>query len=160
MMSNLGLEKKLSENSISVIRTAVGDRYIKEEIMKKNLSIGGEQSGHIIMKDYGLSGDGMISALQILSILKDQSKPSSELLKVFDPIPQKLINYQISDPRILELKETKDIIYSYEQKLTNDGRIFIRMSGTEPLLRVMIECTDQKKLDKIEIELNSYFSKF
>ena len=112
------------------------------------------------MKDYGLSGDGMISALQILSILKDKSKPSSELLKVFDPIPQKLINFQISDPGILELKETKDIIDSYEQKLTDDGRIFTRMSGTEPLLRVMIECTDQKKLDKIEIELNSYFSKF
>ena len=160
MMSNLGLEKKLSDNSISLIRTAVGDRYIKEEIIKKDLSIGGEQSGHIIMKDFGLSGDGMISALQILSIFKNQSKPSSELLKVFKPVPQKLINFQISDPKILELKETKEIIDSYEQKLASDGRIYIRMSGTEPLLRVMIECTDQKKLDKIETELNSYFSKF
>ena len=159
-MSNLGLEKKLEESSVQLIRTSVGDRYIKEEILKNNFSLGGEQSGHIIMKDYGSSGDGMVTALQILSIFKNQSLPISQLLHVFDSVPQKLINFNITNEEVLELKETIDILNSYKQDLADDGRIFARMSGTEPVLRVMIECINQNKLNKIETELSAYFSKF
>ena len=112
-MSNLGLEKKLMEHSIKLIRTSVGDRYIKEEILNKNLSLGGEQSGHII-----------------------------------------------SDKKVLEKKETKALIESYKQELSSDGRIFERMSGTEPVLRVMIECDNPEKLDHIGEQISSYFSKF
>ena len=159
-MSNLGLEKKLNEHSIKLLRTSVGDRYIKEEIIKNNLSLGGEQSGHIIMKDYGSSGDGMVTALKILSILNDSKEVSSKVLDVFKPVPQKLLNFNISDGKVLEKKETKTLIESYKQELSSDGRIFERMSGTEPVLRVMIECNNPEKLDHIEKQISSYFSKF
>jgi len=159
-MSNLGLEKKLNERSIKLLRTSVGDRYIKEEILKNNLSLGGEQSGHIIMTDYGSSGDGMVTALKILSILNDSKEVSSKVLDVFKPVPQKLLNFNISDGKVLEKKETKTLIESYKQELSSDGRIFERMSGTEPVLRVMIECNNQEKLDHIGKQISSYFSKF
>jgi phosphoglucosamine mutase len=159
-MSNLGLEKKLIEHSIKLIRTSVGDRYIKEEILNKNLNLGGEQSGHIIMRDHGSSGDGMVTALKILSILKDSKATSSEILNVFDAVPQKLLNFNISDKKVLEKKETKTLLESYKQELSSDGRIFERMSGTEPVLRVMIECDNPEKLDHIGDQISSYFSKF
>jgi phosphoglucosamine mutase len=159
-MSNLGLEKKLIEHSIKLIRTSVGDRYIKEEILNKNLSLGGEQSGHIIMRDHGSSGDGMVTALKILSILKDSKGTSSQILNVFEAVPQKLLNFNISDKKVLEKKETKTLIESYKQELSSDGRIFERMSGTEPVLRVMIECDNPEKLDHIGEQISSYFSKF
>ena len=159
-MSNLGLEKKLIEHSIKLIRTSVGDRYIKEEILNKNLNLGGEQSGHIIMRDHGSSGDGMVTALKILSILKDSKGTSSQILNVFEAVPQKLLNFNISDKKVLEKKETKTLIESYKQELSSDGRIFERMSGTEPVLRVMIECDNPEKLDHIGDQISSYFSKF
>ena len=159
-MSNLGLEKKLSEHSIKMHRTSVGDRYIKEEILNHSLNLGGEQSGHIIMKEYGSSGDGMVTALKILSIIKDQKSSASNALNIFTPVPQKLLNFSISDRKILEKKETKNLIESYKQELASDGRIFERMSGTEPVLRVMIECSNHEKLDYIEEKISSYFSKF
>jgi len=142
------------------LRTSVGDRYIKEELLKNNLSLGGEQSGHIIMKDYGSSGDGMVTALKILSILKESKETSSKALDVFSPVPQKLLNFNISDSKVLEKKETKTLIESYKQELSSDGRIFERMSGTEPVLRVMIECNNPEKLDHIGNQISSYFSKF
>ena len=159
-MSNLGLEKKLNEHSIKLLRTSVGDRYIKEEIIKHKLNLGGEQSGHIIIKDHGSSGDGMVTALKILSILKDKEEKASKILNIFTPVPQKLLNFSISDKNVLDKKETQSLIRSYKQELASDGRIFERMSGTEPVLRVMIECNDAEKLDLIEEKISSYFSKF
>ena len=92
------------------------------------------------MRDYGSSGDGMVTALKILSILKNRKGTSSEILNVFEAVPQKLLNFNISDKKVLEKKETKTLLESYKQELSSDGRIFERMSGTEPVLRVMIEC--------------------
>jgi phosphoglucosamine mutase len=158
-MANLGLEEKLKEHSIKLIRTSVGDRYVKEEMIKKDINLGGEQSGHIILKDFSSSGDGIIVALQVLSILQEQKIKASKALNIFTPVPQKLMNFKVKSENILDTDETKEFLRTCEQKINNSGRIIARMSGTEPVLRVMIECREQNKLNELSNSVDNHFSK-
>ena len=157
-MSNLGLENILKENDIELHRTNIGDRYVKEAMLKTNANVGGEQSGHIILKDFIDTGDGMITALQILRILIEKNQKASKTLDVFDPIPQKLLNFNLNDSNILKKDETVSLLDDCQKILGIDGRIFARMSGTEPLLRVMIECKNASILDTVIKQVDSYFT--
>ena len=157
-MANMGLENYLNNNDIQLIRTKVGDRYVKEKMISENLNLGGEQSGHIIMRDFSSSGDGIIVALQVLSILNRVQKKASECFKLFNPHPQNLINFPIENKDILNHEDTKEFIKSCEEKVSKDGRIIVRMSGTEPLLRVMIESGSQQTIDELTKSVTRYFS--
>lgn len=157
-MTNKGLEKKFNDHGIELVRTDVGDRYVKERMIQENLNIGGEQSGHIIMRDFTNTGDGMVVALQILSVLKSNKKNVSDLMKFFEPIPQKLINVQVHSRDILENEKTNNFFSQIKEKVADQGRIIVRMSGTEPLLRVMVECETEKRLNEISDQVEKYFS--
>ena len=158
-MSNLGLENILSKNNIKLHRANVGDRYVKEMMLDINANIGGEQSGHIILRDFMATGDGMITALQVLRIIIEKNQLSSDILNVFEPIPQKLLNFNIADGSILKENQTIKMIDNCKSMLGSEGRIFARMSGTESLLRVMIECKSSLILDKVIQEVDSFFTK-
>jgi phosphoglucosamine mutase len=150
VMSNLGLERYLEKQGIALKRTAVGDRYVVEAMRAGGHSLGGEQSGHIVMTDYATTGDGLIAALQFLAAMVETGRKASELAHVFDPVPQKLINIRFREGSApLEAQEVKDAIASAEKELGNDGRLLIRKSGTEPLIRVMAEALDSAKLTKV-----------
>lgn len=143
LMSNIGLEHYLTKRDIKMIRTQVGDRYVSAEMHKQGYNLGGEQSGHIILSDYGTTGDGLLAGLQVLALLVHQNKPASEVLQKFNPVPQLLKNYRYSNPKVLESAPLKATIDEAHQKLAlADGRLLIRKSGTEPLVRVMAECED------------------
>ena len=157
-MANIGLEILLNENNIELIRANVGDRYVKEKMIHENLNLGGEQSGHIIMRDYTSSGDGIIVALQALAIIMQSKKQASEIFNLFTPHPQNLINFEVKTKNILENDETKNFIKKCEEEVAGEGRIVVRMSGTEPLLRVMIECKSQNKIDELTKNVTKYFS--
>jgi phosphoglucosamine mutase len=159
LMTNVGLENKLRENSIDLVRAPVGDRYVKEEMLKKDLNLGGEQSGHIILKDYTSSGDGIIVALQILSILKEKDVKASKGLNIFQPVPQKLMNFKVNSQDVLDKEDTKKFLSDCNNQIQEQGRIIARMSGTEPYLRVMIECNEQNKLNELSDSINHHFSK-
>ncbi len=150
MMSNIGLEIAMKEAGIRVKRTRVGDRYVLEEMRRGGYNLGGEQSGHIIFTDYSTTGDGILAGLQLLKIMVEKGKPLSELRKICDMFPQVLLNVRVEKKIPLEnLKETTSVIKSYEKKLDGRGRVFVRYSGTEPLLRVMVEGTDQDEISKV-----------
>ena len=157
-MTNKGLEKKFNDHGIELVRTDVGDRYVKERMIQENINIGGEQSGHIIMRDFTNTGDGMVVALQILSVLKSNKKNVSDLMKFFEPIPQKLINVKVDSRDILENEKINNFFSQIEEKVADQGRIIVRMSGTEPLLRVMVECETEKRLNEISDQVEKYFS--
>ncbi len=157
-MTNKGLEKKFNDHGIELVRTDVGDRYVKERMIQENINIGGEQSGHIIMRDFTNTGDGMVVALQILSVLKSNKKNVSDLMKFFEPIPQKLINVKVDSRDILENEKTNNFFSQIEEKVADQGRIIVRMSGTELLLRVMVECETEKRLNEISDQVEKYFS--
>jgi len=143
IMSNLGLEKYLQGIGIDLIRTRVGDRYVVEAMREKNLNLGGEQSGHIVLSDFATTGDGLIAALQILSVLVSSGKPVSEVCNSYQPYPQLLKNVryaQGTDP--LAISRVKEAIEDGEKRLNDSGRVVIRKSGTEPVIRVMAEGQD------------------
>lgn len=142
VMSNMGLEKFLNARGLDLIRTAVGDRYVVEHMRKHGYNLGGEQSGHMVMSDFATTGDGLIAALQVLSVIMDQNKPVSEICRSFEPYPQVLKNvrYATGDP--LAAKSVQDAIRMGEERLSKTGRLLIRKSGTEPLIRVMGEGED------------------
>ena len=142
VMSNMGLEKFLKGKGLDLIRTAVGDRYVVERMRAKGYNLGGEQSGHMVMSDFATTGDGLIAALQVLSVIVDQEKPVSEICRSFDPYPQILKNVRYSNGAPLENQQVKDAIAAGERKLADTGRLLIRKSGTEPLIRVMGEGED------------------
>lgn len=142
VMSNLGLERLLGGHGLTLERTAVGDRYVLERMRSGGFNMGGEQSGHIIMTDYATTGDGLVAALQVLAELVSQQKPASELLHLFDPVPQLLKNVRFSGGRPLEDDKVKAAIAAGEAALAGKGRLVIRPSGTEPLIRVMAEGDD------------------
>jgi len=139
VMSNLGLERFLAGRGLKLARTKVGDRYVAEHMRIHGFNIGGEQSGHIILSDYGTTGDGLISALQILGCLKKSGQTMSDFCHKFEPLPQILKNVRVSSPTALENAQVKKAIEAAEKKLLNSGRLVIRASGTEPLIRVMAE---------------------
>ena len=139
VMSNLGLERYLDAQGLSLERTQVGDRYVLERMMTGGFNVGGEQSGHIILSDFGTTGDGLGAALQILAALVRSARPASELLRLFEPVPQllKSVRYQAAAP--LEDAMVRAVIAEGEARLAGRGRLVIRKSGTEPLVRVMAE---------------------
>ena len=150
VMSNLGLERHLEARGIALKRTSVGDRYVVEAMREGGHSLGGEQSGHIVMTDYATTGDGLIAALQFLSGMIETGKKASDLARVFDPVPQKLINVRYENGKQpLDADEVQSAIHDGEKALGNDGRLLIRKSGTEPLIRVMGEALDPSLLDKV-----------
>jgi phosphoglucosamine mutase len=139
VMSNLGLERHLVSNGIELIRTQVGDRYVLEAMRDDGYNVGGEQSGHIILSDYTTTGDGFVAALQVLAVVKKSGKPVSEACHRFEPLPQILKNVRYKSGRPLEDAKVKTAIASAEKKLNGQGRLVIRPSGTEPVIRVMGE---------------------
>ena len=143
VMSNLGLERFLKSIDLSLHRTQVGDRYVVEYMRQHGFNVGGEQSGHIVLKDFSTTGDGLIAALQVLSVLKATGRPLSELAHVFDPVPQILRNVRFRQGEPLNKAEVKEAIREGETRLAKNGRLVIRKSGTEPLIRVMGECDDE-----------------
>ena len=157
-MANMGLETLLKKHNIGLIRAKVGDRYVKEKMISEDLNLGGEQSGHIILRDFTSSGDGIVVALQVLSILSRKKGKASDCLHLFSPLPQNLINFPVKERNILDHEDTKLFIKSCEEKVSEDGRIVVRMSGTEPLLRVMIESGNQHTIDELTESVTKYFS--
>ncbi len=149
-MSNVGLEQYLEKLGLVLIRTAVGDRYVAEKMRDEGYNIGGEPSGHVILSDYATSGDGLLTALQVLSVLVSKKKPASQVMKLFTPSPQVLKNLKLS-PSLLELTEAEEIFEKARKKLGEKDRLMIRPSGTEPLIRIMVE-GENKKLSKEIVE--------
>ncbi|MFC5422201.1 phosphoglucosamine mutase [Bosea eneae] len=143
VMSNLGLERYLAGLGLSLARTAVGDRYVLEHMRANGFNLGGEQSGHIILSDYGTTGDGLVAALQLLAVVKRQEKPVSEVCHCFEPLPQILKNVRYKQGRPLEEKPVVSAIKAAELLLGESGRLVIRPSGTEPVIRVMAEGDDR-----------------
>jgi len=142
IMSNLGLERYLNGLSLDLVRTPVGDRYVVEQMREKGFNLGGEQSGHMIMSDFATTGDGLIAALQVLTVMRLTDKPVSMLGRVFDPLPQLLKNVRYEGASPLDAEQVKQAIAEGEHRLGNSGRLVIRKSGTEPLIRVMGEGDD------------------
>jgi len=147
VMSNMGLELALKKQGIRVVRTQVGDRYVAEEMIRGGYNLGGEQSGHILFMDYNTTGDGILSALQVLSIMRRSGKSLSELASVMTTLPQILKNVRVREKKDFEsLPDVKKAIHSAEQKLKEEGRVLVRYSGTENKARVMIEGPDSDSI--------------
>lgn len=153
VMSNLGLERFLHSIGLTLERTAVGDRYVLERMRSGGFNVGGEQSGHIILSDYATTGDGLVAALQVLAELVRQRKPASEVLHLFDTVPQLLRNVRFSGGRPLEADSVKRAIASAEHELDGKGRLVIRPSGTEPVIRVMAEGDDADQVTRVVGEI-------
>ena len=150
VMSNLGLERFLEGQGIGLERTSVGDRYVVERMRGGGFNLGGEQSGHIVMTDYATTGDGLIGALQFLAAMVETGSKASALSRVFDPVPQKLVNIRYEQGKTpLEADRVQDAIAAGETALGTGGRLLIRKSGTEPLIRVMGEAEDLPLLDQV-----------
>ncbi|MBZ1516544.1 phosphoglucosamine mutase [Leuconostoc mesenteroides] len=149
VMSNIGFYKALAENDMTSIKTAVGDRYVMEEMIKSDHNLGGEQSGHIIFRDWATTGDGLLTALQLLYVMKETGKKLSELAAPFHIYPQKLVNITVADKE--ETQHDPDVIAKIaevEAQMAGDGRVLVRPSGTEPVLRVMVEAPTQESVEK------------
>lgn len=149
VMSNLGLERHLKAQGLGLVRTSVGDRYVLEKMRSSGYNVGGEQSGHIILSDYGTTGDGLVAALQVLAELKRAGAPASEVLHRFEPLPQLLKNVRFAGGKPLEAQSVKDAIASAEAELAGTGRLVIRPSGTEPVIRVMAEGDDARQVETL-----------
>lgn len=159
VMSNLGLERFFERENIAFKRTPVGDRYVVEEMRKSGFNIGGEQSGHMVLSDFGTTGDGTVAALQILSILKSSDKPASETFNMFDTVPQLLQNVTFKNKSPLEDNNIQNAIEEAQNDLNGQGRILVRASGTEPLIRVMAEGDDENKVKEVVQNLCSLIEK-
>jgi phosphoglucosamine mutase len=149
VMSNLGLERFLQSNGLDLVRTKVGDRHVLEAMRQRGYNVGGEQSGHIILSDYATTGDGLVAALQILASLVQDGRPASEVLHCFDPLPQLLKNVRFGGGAPLEAASVKTAIADAEARLNGSGRLVIRKSGTEPLIRVMAEGEDEALVEQV-----------
>ena len=149
VMSNLGLERLIAANDMTLLRTAVGDRHVAAEMQQNGYNLGGEQSGHILMPDYLPTGDGMLAAIQILSILAKSNRRASEALRVFEPVPQLLVNVRFEGQSPLSNPDVIAAIQKAEEDFEGQGRLLIRASGTEPLIRVMAEGDDPERVHDI-----------
>ena len=147
VMSNLGLERHLGTLGLTLARTAVGDRYVLEHMREHGYNVGGESSGHIILSDYATTGDGLVAALQVLAVVQKQDKPVSAVCHRFEPLPQVLRNVRYKKGKPLEDAKVRLAIKSAEQKLNGHGRLVIRPSGTEPVIRVMGEGDDKSVVE-------------
>ena len=153
VMSNLGLERYLRSMGLSLERTKVGDRYVVEHMRANGYNVGGEQSGHVVLSDFSTTGDGLIAALQVLAVVRQSGKPASEVCNRFDPVPQVLRNIRYAKGAPLENAHVKQAIADGEARLGNAGRLVIRPSGTEPLIRIMAEGDDQAMIEQIADEI-------
>jgi phosphoglucosamine mutase len=149
VMSNLGLERHLEKQGIELVRTPVGDRYVLEHMREHGYNLGGEPSGHIILSDYATTGDGFVAALQVLAVVKKNNRPVSEVCHRFDPLPQVLKNVRYRNGQPLEHADVRSAIASAEQRLGRQGRLIIRPSGTEPVIRVMGEGDDKILVEEV-----------
>ena len=149
VMSNLGLERCLKAEGLTLERTAVGDRYVLERMRQGGFNVGGEQSGHMILSDYATTGDGLVAALQVLAEIVRQNKPASEVLNQFEPVPQLLKNVRFAGGKPLEAAAVKSVIADAEAELNGTGRLVIRPSGTEPVIRVMAEGDDAAQVTRV-----------
>lgn len=150
VMSNLGLERHLARLGVELIRTAVGDRYVLERMREGGYNIGGEQSGHIILSDYSTTGDGLVAALQVLAVVQKMQRPVSDICHQFEPLPQILKNVRIkADVKPLEHAHVKAAIADAEARLASVGRLLVRPSGTEPVVRVMAEGEDRFLIEQV-----------
>lgn len=153
VMSNLGLERMLAQNGIELHRAAVGDKHVVAKMREGGFNLGGEQSGHLVLSDHGTTGDGLLAALQVLTILKMTGKKASEALSVFKPVPQTLKNIRYSNGNPINTETVRNAISAAEVVLNGGGRVLVRSSGTEPLIRVMAEGDDDVQVKKIVNDL-------
>ncbi len=159
-MSNFGLEKAMNENGIKLVKTQVGDKYVVEEMKKNGYNLGGEQSGHIVFLDHTTTGDGCIAALSVLAVMKQMKKKVSELNDFIKDVPQVLINCRVKNRMNLsEIKGYSVMLKEAEAELEGEGRIFIRFSGTEPLIRILVEGSDKIKITDIAERLAHFLEK-
>ncbi len=150
IMSNVGLERYLSTLGIPLVRTPVGDRYVVEKMRSSHSNIGGEQSGHIILTDFTTTGDGLIAAIQVLALMVSEDKPLGLLSGLVECVPQKLTNIAFDlHQKPLENENVQKAIISSRSKLGKDGRLIVRLSGTEPLVRIMVECNDEQLMNQV-----------
>ncbi len=149
VMSNLGLERHLAAQGLGLVRTKVGDRYVLEAMRARGYNVGGEQSGHIILSDHGTTGDGLVAALQVLAEIVRAGAPASEVLHRFEPLPQLLKNVRFKGGKPLEAESVQAVIAGAEAELTGRGRLVIRPSGTEPVIRVMAEGEDLAQVEAV-----------
>ena len=151
IMSNMGLDIAMKKRGINIEKTKVGDRYVLEKMLESNFVLGGEQSGHVILLDYNTTGDGILTAVQLMGTVVSSGQPLSRLATVMKTMPQSLFSAKVSDEKKYQYdknEKIKAMIKELEDKYANEGRIVIRASGTEPLVRVMIEGKDQREIDK------------
>ena len=161
VMSNLGLEVAIRRQGGKMLRTPVGDRYVVERMREGDYNLGGEQSGHMVFLDYSTTGDGILSALQVLSVMLREEKPLSELKRVMEHYPQTLINVPVQQRRSMEeIPELVTLKENLEKQLGSDGRLLIRPSGTEPVMRVMVEGVDGALIETIAQEMASGIEKY
>ncbi|OUJ02451.1 phosphoglucosamine mutase [Acetobacter orientalis] len=153
VMSNMGLERFLNGLNVGLERTAVGDRYVVERMRELGSNVGGEQSGHMVLTDFGTTGDGLVAALQILAVLVEDGRPASEVCRLFNPFPQKLQNVRFTGPSPLEADCVQSKRIEVENLLKGRGRLVLRKSGTEPLVRVMVEAEDAALVDGAVAEM-------
>jgi len=148
VMSNLGLARALAAEGIGLIRTAVGDRYVLEEMLRQDLPLGGEQSGHVIFRQYSTTGDGLLTAVRIASIARAAGEPLDQLTRGFTVYPQRLVNVRFREKKPLEqLAAVQAEIREAEREFGSAGRVFVRFSGTEPLARVMVEGPEAERVE-------------
>ena len=149
VMSNIGFYKAIEENGLQSVKTAVGDRYVVEEMRSNNYSLGGEQSGHIILMNYATTGDGILTAVKLADILKTSGKTLEELANEVNIYPQKLVNIKVLDKKLaMEDQDVLEECAKAEKELKGNGRILLRASGTENLIRVMVEASSDELTDK------------
>ncbi len=153
VMSNLGLERFCGAHGLTLERTAVGDRYVGERMRSGGFNVGGEQSGHVILSDFSTTGDGLLSALQVLAVKVATGRPMSELARQFEPVPQKLESIRFAGGRPLDTDRVRQAIADAEGRLNGAGRVVVRASGTEPLIRVMAEGDDAALVDAVVADI-------
>jgi phosphoglucosamine mutase len=153
VMSNLGLERFLAARDLKLERTQVGDRYVMARMREGGFNVGGEQSGHLILSDFSTTGDGLLAALQVLAVLKKSDKPMSALARQFQPVPQRLENVRFAGGKPLENAQVKAVLAEAEQRLNGAGRLVVRASGTEPLIRIMAEADDESLVNQVIKEI-------
>jgi phosphoglucosamine mutase len=153
-MTNLGLEKALASQGIGLVRTPVGDRYVVEAMREGGYNLGGEQSGHLVFLDLNKTGDGLITALQALALMRRKGRRLSDVVEKFRRFPQVLVNVAVKEKRPIEsIASLREAVHKVEQEFNGSGRVLIRYSGTEPKARVMVEGEDERRVDEIAHEL-------
>jgi phosphoglucosamine mutase len=160
LMSNIGFDRAIEKAGGKVIRTNIGDRYVLETMKKVKTVLGGEQSGHIIFSQHSTTGDGLLTSLQLMKVLQEEEKPLSNLASVMEKYPQIILNYEVKDKeRFFKNVCIKKFIKEIEEELDGKGRIFVRASGTEQLIRILLEGEDKNKLEKISQDLREVIEK-